>query len=666
MSDDGRDFWRTIRWFAATLAAAAFTLTAAAPAAAQEEESEEPSVSLGNLAVVEVVTASKSEESIMDAPGVVTTVSKAEIERFGAESLHDVLQRLPSVYPTGSTMLRRNVLAIRGDAPSHTSPHVLVLLNGRPMRDNVFGGFNGGIYTSFPVEAIQRLEVVRGPGSVLYGTNAYAGVVNIITEPAGESGATLAAGGGDDGATLADAAVDVASGDFRMSTHVDGFEYDGWQFDARFPRGRHTGRFGEERIGGTLDLAYRGLRATVFAGVSTLGNLPAHPVGALPPQEVTYGRVFADVGWEEEVVDGWTTELNVTFNHMDTDFVGTNGIESRPSSDDWVVELSNHVSPAEDVNLVIGGAANMQSGVFALENGKKSVPSYDRTWWRGYLQADWRPAEPVKLIAGGQVNKPNGVDANFSPRLGAVLTATDELGAKLLWGEAFRAAFPGETKIRIPGTLKGGSNLEPETVTTFDAQLFYHGGPIQVTGTYFRSDQEDLISRVPSPDPNFRLSYANQGTLESEGVELETKLQPGAGFYVVGSLAYQTNEDDRGREDVYQVPNTMVKGGVGWSNDAVTASLFDAWFDAPASNRQFNPDVAMLNPEVESHHMVTAHLELDVARVWDGLQVPVSISVFADNLLDTEVHRPETVFQRVNSVPVEDGRTVTARAEVSF
>ncbi len=130
-----------------------------------------------------VTTASKSAERIADAPGVVSVISAEDIRNFGARNLLEVLDRAPATYGIGSYLYPQNVLSIRGDVLTHFDNHVLLLFDGRPVRESIYGGLNAAIYTSFPVEAIERIEVIRGPGSVLYGTNAYAGVVNVITKP---------------------------------------------------------------------------------------------------------------------------------------------------------------------------------------------------------------------------------------------------------------------------------------------------------------------------------------------------------------------------------------------------------------------------------------------------------------------------------------------------
>jgi len=133
-----------------------------------------------NLVEIEVV--SKQKESIYEAAGVVSVVNNDEIHRYGANNLHDLLSRVTSIYALGSYMYFDNTVSMRGDLFTHINNHTLLLINGRPFRESMFGGLNDTIYQDFPIHAIERIEIIRGPGSVLYGTNAYSGVINIVTK----------------------------------------------------------------------------------------------------------------------------------------------------------------------------------------------------------------------------------------------------------------------------------------------------------------------------------------------------------------------------------------------------------------------------------------------------------------------------------------------------
>ena len=140
---------------------------------------------LEKLAMVSV--ASKRQEQIQDAPGIITVVTAEEIERYGYRNLRDILDRQTHMQIIGSNVFPHGRVSLRGSSLTHTDNTVLSLLNGRPIRDGSSVSNNHDFYASFPVESIKQIEIIRGPGSVLYGSNAFAGVMNIITKDAPEN-----------------------------------------------------------------------------------------------------------------------------------------------------------------------------------------------------------------------------------------------------------------------------------------------------------------------------------------------------------------------------------------------------------------------------------------------------------------------------------------------
>ena len=164
--------------------------------AGEETSDESVDLSLTDLLNVKVVVASKTEEKISEAPGVISVVTRDEMERFGARTLKDVLMRMPSFALSAIYMTDRSSVAIRGDQLSPAANHSLLLINGRPVREAEEGGIKSEMYESFPVASIERIEVIRGPGSVLYGSNAFTGVINVITKKAAENKVAVSVDGG--------------------------------------------------------------------------------------------------------------------------------------------------------------------------------------------------------------------------------------------------------------------------------------------------------------------------------------------------------------------------------------------------------------------------------------------------------------------------------------
>lgn len=150
------------------------------------------SLSLEELGKIEISTATGNRVSLDRAPATASVVTAAQIEAMGARSLNDVLRTIPGVHLSLSDINRLDtIISIRG---IHTgfNPHVLLLINGTPVQSNALGG--RPLLFRLPVTSIARVEVIRGPGSAIYGADAFSGVVNVITHDPSQARATNVGG----------------------------------------------------------------------------------------------------------------------------------------------------------------------------------------------------------------------------------------------------------------------------------------------------------------------------------------------------------------------------------------------------------------------------------------------------------------------------------------
>lgn len=110
------------------------------------------------------------------------TVTKRDIQRYGALNLPDILNRIPSLQYYSSHLFPNGPFSIRDQSNQHYPNRILFLLNGRPLRSSWSAGLRSPLLLEFPISAIEKMEVIRGPGSVLYGSSAFSGVINIVTQ----------------------------------------------------------------------------------------------------------------------------------------------------------------------------------------------------------------------------------------------------------------------------------------------------------------------------------------------------------------------------------------------------------------------------------------------------------------------------------------------------
>src|SRR5262249_27237518 len=128
-----------------------------------------------------VYGASKYEQKVTEAPASVTIVTADEIKKYGYRTLADILQSVNGFYVTSDR--NYSYLGIRGfSRPADYNTRVLVLQDGHRLNDNVYDEAYIGTESPLDVDLIDRVEIIRGPSSSLYGTNAFLGVINVITK----------------------------------------------------------------------------------------------------------------------------------------------------------------------------------------------------------------------------------------------------------------------------------------------------------------------------------------------------------------------------------------------------------------------------------------------------------------------------------------------------
>lgn len=142
------------------------------------------SMELEDLLQIDVVSATKTQPiSIQKAPSIIRVYRREDIRQYGFKNLKDILASIAGIqiseYRAG-----HQLAWVRGVQARYNNK-VLLLIDGVPIRDSYYGHFN--IDEMIPMEIIHKIEIINGPGSVLYGANAFSGVINITTQPQGNA-----------------------------------------------------------------------------------------------------------------------------------------------------------------------------------------------------------------------------------------------------------------------------------------------------------------------------------------------------------------------------------------------------------------------------------------------------------------------------------------------
>jgi len=552
-----------------------------------QEDQKLTELSLEDLLNMEVTTASKKAEKTSDAPGIISTITSEEIKYFGANSLNDVFERATSIQSLGSHLFPHNLSVMRGDLRTHYDNHILLLINGRPVRDGVMGGLNSPIYTGFPIDMIDRIEIIRGPGSVLYGSNAFVGVINIITKgDEKNSSLKVNATAGSFGTFNGAVTGTLVKEDFtaKVSAKLDNIE--GWDYQAVTVRPGSPNldidkKWGQKNLGVAADLSYKGI---TFSGLYTYNT---HDIlGILPyatyAGKSKYDRLFFNLGYSYKLGETWDASINLTHSGSKLTLNDEAAVPAdKHSSADYVGELTVGGEITNNLNLIIGG-------VLDSRNKNKVGPTdaiknpYHQTQLSAYIQTDYRPIEELKLILGAQLNKPENKDADIVPRLGAIYYFTNEIGTKVLYAQAFRSPWPAEQLLVNPSVV-GNPDLDPEKIGTLDVQLFYTSKKAEISITYYNSKYSNSITRLPIPGRPGVVTYVNQGELHMNGFEFEGKASVSSNVFITGSATLQNNADEN--TVLVYIPNFMGKIGAFYNiNQALTVGVFNTFLGKPKAN----------------------------------------------------------------------------------
>lgn len=609
-------------------------------------------ISFEELMKMAVTTASKKAESINDAPGIISVISKKELDGFAGKTLGEILNRVIGGIHLSANVFTNNLFSLRGQETTPYNNHILILLNGRPLRDPITGGLNNVIFTGFPVNILDHIEIIRGPGSVLYGSCAYSGVINLVTLNQNENGSHFEgelALGSHAVASQSFGGI-IKSGDLQLSLSGMHYKDDGPEFSfTDYLNKTSKSNFDRENYSFLMNLSYKGLKVNQYYGYYKPYGLAGADNNwdlTTDPYDNNIHSIFMlDAGYTHNFSEIWTTEanINITKRNWTTDgYIDNFGR-------DVMFELLNRISPNDRLNIMLG-ATYTQS-----DYGGGTL--IDNKLWSGsiYSQIDYKIIDEIKLIGGFQYNKIEGIDGNLSPRVGAVVNFNENLGFKTLYSQAFRKGYPLETSFDVI-VFKGNLELKPELINTFEAQLFFQNEKIQSSLTYYNSKMKDIIIRKRFEDANVKplgwyLKYLNGGEHKFWGIEFEIKASLMENLMMVGSYAYQTNESETGIENATLHPQNYLKAGLLYQDPIISLGVFNSYFSEPGEVSKLNPGVAIVNKEGEAFSLLSAKFTVELLKLFNS-KSPYKLYFFAEgeNLLDKDVRYPEYTSKGVNTL----------------
>lgn len=617
-------------------------------------------LTLSDLLNMQVITASKQSESSSDAPGIISVLTKDELERFGGTTLKDVLERVPGLIGSSVYMTDRSMIAARGDQVMASSSHILLLINGRPVREVEEAGIKSEMYESFPINIIDRIEVIKGPGSVMYGSDAFSGVINVITESMDKPGFSVSGYTDASNTYGALAKGKVQLGDANIIAAARIFKRPEWKLDYAYanPIAGHDTAVGvsipDKGPGAYLEVNYKDLR--FMSSFSQWDNFYAIPDFAyIFPAYGTaqWKKWFGDLGYKIKVSDDWNMDLNATYTRSTFD------VSSWPNTNrdayELVGEWTNFYRFSEKTKVVFGGLYNYIDGK-EWGDPDPAHPFNDSHKYSlaGYAQVDYQVSEMVKLIGGLQANKVQGLDVDVNPRLGVLVNPTKNINVKALYSQAFRSPSLNELGLVHPAMM-GKANLKPEKANTVDLGVSYTEERLYAEIDGFYSKMTNIIYQDRSGKYAVP-TYDNLGEVTLSGIELEAKYYVSEKVFLTGSMLYQKSKNDiTNVENVTPIASFGAKMGVSYrSANGVILSLFD--IHQGGLDKFYS---SQLNVSPGSYDILSLYFKLPLGHIF-SLDADKELAVFvqADNLLDKQVWLPNWGLQPGTAIPYDQGRII--------
>ncbi len=619
-------------------------------------------LSFEELLDVEVVTSSRRLQALSQAPGVLSVVSREQIKAYGATSLVEALELAPGVLGTGTYMFPVNSLSIRGDQPGQYNTHVLILLDGQPVRETQNGGADLAILRAMPLGGIKQLEIIRGPGSVQYGTNAFSGVVNIVTDP----------GVGSQGITAA-----LGSGGRQMLSLSQGIErQSAWAtVNLRFFNDRHNPYraqdetnqgfvrdFDQQNLGMRLAGGWGDWQFSYLYTDSHSGHGGTLPIASLFTEQASIEatRQWLSLSTQQNLWQGQLS-MALTYNAMHNHYTNPGPQPSYMDAHDWQWDVRWQRDLSADTTLTLGIELQRNKGDSAGDHAQSGhiqiIPAYQDNQQRAFSEIAHQFNQRLSLVAGLQLNKAEHGDSHLSSRVSANYQWQNGWLAKIQYAEAYRAPSMLEQGIALPGVVLGNRALQPETTDTWDAQLAYNSASFYSAVSLFYSHNQDLIIRRAQPGQT--ASYFNFGEQRIKGLEWESRWQPAdSNMRLELSWTYQQNQAPGVNTDnASSMPRHLLK--LGWIQTlghnlqlGVHMQHVRGWQNPPGT-LPYNP---LTNPQTG----VNAHLNYHVNAC-------LSLWLDVDNVFDQSRWQPEVTRRVVNTWPyLEQQRQLTAGIDWRF
>jgi iron complex outermembrane receptor protein len=552
-------------------------------------------MSLEELIEVEVVLATRNPLPVHKAPAIASVVTERDIRNMGARTLLDVLRIIPGLGVSIAPIPVFHSIEVRG-IKTLFSEKVLLMIDGHTTNDAMQSS-SAHKFEYMSVEKIKRIEVIRGPGSALYGANAFAAVINVVTKTAVDiNGLQLTAGGGSFDTQHYNILFGHTHGKLKITGSIDYLDTDG---PSSFVEQDVIGNSGDtlmwqERPDVNLNLSYGDFILSGGYIENRMGPYIGASSALNKQTEQEWAQYWADLQYKATMTEQLSVKARLYGYLIESDpywelfppgmrlgpYLYSDGMIGYPASKHWKLggEITTDYSLAD--HLITAGIfgehvdqyevvsyGNFHPLTYAPLDSFQPIASFNqevtRDIWALYIQDVWNILDNLSLTIGLRHDNYSDFGGTTNPRAGLVWELADDTSLKLLYGSAFRAPGFAELYHSNNPSLVGNPQIEPEEIETYEAGVEHHFlNKYALKFNYYYNKISELIVEGPKTSPIIAPQYVNQGEATVEGVEVELKAEWGNEMYGFINYSYADPRDDETDNKLPDVAEHRVNVGI--------------------------------------------------------------------------------------------------------
>ncbi len=604
------------------------------PVAAAHADEDLTEFSLEELMNVDVTSVSKKAQSKMGAAAAVTVITAEDLRRGGFTSVPEALRTVPGVQ-VARIDATRWAISIRGFVQEFTNK-LLVLIDGRSVYTPLFGGTVWN-EQNIPIEDIDRIEVVRGPGGTLWGANAVNGVINIISKKASETQGTRAhILGGSHEAGLAGRHGGTIGESTQYRFSLKGETIQDYDFDQSYDASdamdqlRTSFRLDSQPTESdeiSLHLDYFDLDREAARGIAN----PAPPFQTLRFEDEHFRQRGGNalLKYVHTFDDESSFELKTYYDRVQR------RTTLKEDSHTFDIETQHDFNVLESMNMIWGVNYRYWTTHIGSGSGTVGLQPNDETFHLGsgfvQFQLDFFD-DRLSLIGGTKLSVGTAAGFEYQPSGRVVAKPAEGHTAWFAVSRAVRTPTVIDRDLSGsvgPLALNGDRSFRSENLLSFELGYRYHALDWLAAELSAFHSQYDDFSALRGVGPG-QLQFSNAGDIEVRGLELEVTLIPTSWLRIVSGYSIL----DYGDNDLVQSPlSAGNEDELNPRHQFMIRSMFDLPYDLELDAAIYYVDgMPAITPELQSRN-VEQYVRLDLRLGWKPLEW-LEVSLVGQNLTD--------------------------------